>query len=163
MVYFLTDCRGMHVAVFYRIKDNQKIVHKRVSFLLPTGDGWWRRDLHPGVGSASRWGLHIRGLYLWGLPSGGSASPQALQDTVNKRAVRILLECILVALVPGNNHKLRFFPAFSEGKTASLRVKWVQEPKYMCLEGKYVTCLEEKLPYKLKYNKRRGDTCPCNN
>ena len=113
--------------------------------------------LHPG-GSAYG-GVCICGVYL----PGGSASPQALLDTVNKRAVRILLECILVALVPGNNHKLRFFPAFSEGKTASLRVKWVHEPKYMCLEGKYVTCLEEKLPYKLKYNKRRGDTCPCNN
>ena len=43
-------------------------------------------DLHPG-GSASRRGSASRG---WADPS-----PQALQDTVNKRAVHIILECIL--------------------------------------------------------------------
>ena len=38
-----------------------------------------------------------------------------------------------------------------------LRVKWVHEPKHKVTEGKYITCMENKLHYELKYNKRRGD------
>ena len=49
------------------------------------------RCLHPGGGSASTvGGLHLGGVGKTPPP------PRALQDTVNKRAVRILLECILV-------------------------------------------------------------------
>ena len=72
-------------------------------------------SIHKGVGeSASRrvWGLHPWGVCLQGgvcirgalHPGGGGLHPgrldrpplRALQDTVNKRAVCILLECILV-------------------------------------------------------------------
>ena len=56
-----------------------------------------RGDLHPG-GSASG-GSATGGVCLWrGLHPGGGVlgrPPGALQDTVNKRAVRIILECIL--------------------------------------------------------------------
>ena len=54
------------------------------------------------------------------------------------------------------------FSSFSDGNEDLLRVKWVHEPKQKCLEGKYVICLEEKLGYKLDYNMKKGDTCPCN-
>ena len=52
-------------------------------------------------GSTSEEGLHPVGLHLGGLHTGGigqTPSPRALQDTVNKPAVRILLECILILI-----------------------------------------------------------------
>ena len=60
--------------------------------------------LHPGGGSASRGGLTPGGrsasrrvCLQGGLHLGGWADPPwILRDTVNERAVRILLQCILV-------------------------------------------------------------------
>ena len=65
------------------------------------GGGWWlpRGGLPPG-GSASRGrGSASRGVCLQGgvcIQGVWADPPKALRDTVNKRAVRILLECILV-------------------------------------------------------------------
>ena len=38
-----------------------------------------------------------------------------------------------------------------------LRVKWVHDPKHKEAEEDYIKCLEHKLHYELKYNKRGGD------
>ena len=56
---------------------------------IQVGGSTSKRCVHPGGG-----------LHSWGFASregvGRSPSPRALQDMVNKRAERILLECILV-------------------------------------------------------------------
>lgn len=38
-----------------------------------------------------------------------------------------------------------------------LRVKWIQEKKHKFKEGMYITCMEKKLGYKLKYNIKGGN------
>ena len=61
---------------------------------------------HAGWGGACRagghawWqGMHGRGHVWWGVVHGRGRVWQILHDTVNERAVRILLECILVIFV----------------------------------------------------------------
>ena len=96
----------------YRLQTKfAKVMFSQASVILSTGKGvcirgWGsasRKGLHPG-GICIPGGLHLGGLQRGGgLPLEGSASrggvlgrpPGALQDTVNKRAVRIILECIL--------------------------------------------------------------------
>ena len=67
----------------------------------------WQGGVHGGGGHAWQGGMHgfgacMAGGYVW---QGGCAwqgevcmPQQILQDTVNERAVRILLECILVTV-----------------------------------------------------------------
>ena len=89
---------------------NAFLFHKRLSFFLSTGGGGVVASQHDYSshnqgGSASR-GICIQGegvCLQGGLPPGRGLHPggvgrppQALRDTVNKREVRILLECILV-------------------------------------------------------------------
>ena len=47
-------------------------------------------------GHAWQGGMHGRGACMAGGVHGGGCAWQILRDTVNERAVRILLECILV-------------------------------------------------------------------
>ena len=68
---------------------------------LSTGGGG--RAWHVAWGCAWQGGIHDRG-HAWGGcvhgGGGGACVPQQiLRDTVNERAVRILLECILVSLM----------------------------------------------------------------
>ena len=62
--------------------------------------GVWKGGMHGGGGMHSR-GVCMAGGHVWrgyACMAGGAYMPQQiLQDTVNERAVRILLECILVA------------------------------------------------------------------
>lgn len=41
----------------------------------------------------------------------------------------------------------------------TLRIKWAKEKDSKCTERKYKECIEEYLPYKLKYNRNRGNQC----
>ena len=52
----------------------------------------WQGDMHGRLGMCGRGGgMHGRGVFL-----AGGCAWQILRDAVNERAVRILLECILV-------------------------------------------------------------------
>ena len=53
------------------------------------GCAWWGACMAGGMHCG---GMHGRGHVWWG----GGHAWQILRDTVNERAVRILLECILV-------------------------------------------------------------------
>ena len=79
--------------------------------------------LHPGEGSESKGGVCIQGSLHPGVEGVciqgggvGQTPSRELQNTVNKRAVRILLECILVKKKSGyNEHPFttsRFFCIF---------------------------------------------------
>ena len=59
--------------------------------------------LHPGQGSASRGGLHPGGLHPGGLDR--PHPHRILRDTVNERAVCILLECILVTSATTSHYR----------------------------------------------------------
>ena len=83
-----------------------------VEFLPPANEVWGKVIfLQTSVILSGGGVLHLKGglhpgrVYIqWGgcLHPGGWADPppQALRDTVNKRAVRVLLECILVSSTP---------------------------------------------------------------
>ena len=43
------------------------------------------------------------------------------------------------------------------GKT--LRIKWVKERNSKCTEEEYLACMEKNLPFKLRYNMKRGNQC----
>ena len=59
-----------------------------------------------GGGGCAWWGLHAWQGHVWG----GVCLPwQIAMDTVNERAVRILLECILVVSVCRDSYRLRSF------------------------------------------------------
>ena len=75
--------------------------HKYLSF-CPRGRGVCiQGGSASGEGSASRGGLPPRGVCLQGGLQTGVGG--ILRDTVNKRALRILLECILVSIVLASN------------------------------------------------------------
>lgn len=46
---------------------------------------------------------------------------------------------------------------FGRNGGKDLRVKWIQEQRHKFKEGVYITCMEKKLDYKLKYNMKGGN------
>ena len=134
---------------------------------------FWQVFVCPQRGSASgwasiQWGMHLRGvciqrgmfciqgaLYPGGSASGGWVDPlphttppprRILRDTVNKRAVRNLLECILVNW--RNAHFSRKFPVWfsttinintdnilSKKKTQSSFYRVLQKNFFNCAKG----------------------------
>ena len=59
------------------------------------GHAWQRGHVWQGACMAEG-GMHGEGVYLVGVCMVGGHAWQILRDTVNERAVHILLECILV-------------------------------------------------------------------
>ena len=41
----------------------------------------------------------------------------------------------------------------------NLRIKWVEDPNHKCVEGKYLECIEKKLGYRPRFNKKGGNKC----
>ena len=89
--------------IFYRPQTKfAKVMFLQVSVCPRVGGGGaWQGGVCGGGGMHSRGVCVARGAGVaggwWGVcMAGGCPPPQILRDTVNERAVRILLECILV-------------------------------------------------------------------
>ena len=49
------------------------------------------------------------------------------------------------------------FAAVNSG--SNLGIKWVEDPNHKCVEGEYLECIEEKLGYRPRFNKKGGNSC----
>ena len=95
-----------------RKRNCKKVMFSLVFVCLGGGSDWaiyiggsaWSGVLHPGVLHP---GGYLRGICLEGC--GLADHPRVKWDTVNERAVRILLECILVVNVICSVNKTLFF------------------------------------------------------
>ena len=92
---------------------------------------------------------HKEGIYVIGVKKEGKRDIQCLylgrSKDVHNRLIHHKHGCQEIDKYVKRN--------FKKGNEKDLRVKWIEEPKPKEKETAYINCVEQKLDYKLIYNK----------